>query len=102
MHTGDYRDYRSYGIFNRSIGSFFERDIEKANSTIEMVGILESDCREIGRNAHNFSPDMAISVVHIADSLRRVGDYSADICEAVINQLVMTENVHDLSGSRTV
>lgn len=81
--------YSALRIFNRSIGSFFDRDIEKANSTIEMVGILESDCREIGRGALDFSPDMTISVVHIADSLRRVGDYSADICEAVINQLVM-------------
>ena len=75
-------------VFTRSMDSLYEEDIKKANATIERIQKLEMQCREISTKALSYDAGIAIQIVHISDSLRRIGDYSADICEAVMNHLV--------------
>ena len=75
-------------IFQSALASFFSSDIERANTTIGHRIPLERRCREISKTALSFDAASAIHLVYITDSLRRVGDYSTDICEHVINHIV--------------
>jgi len=83
----------SLDIFNKSIGTFFRRDIKASNENIDSVSRLESLCEEINTLALQQIGATAISVGYIVESIRRVGEYAEDISEAVINYLVGTEKV---------
>ncbi|WP_319643280.1 phosphate uptake regulator PhoU [Methanovulcanius yangii] len=78
-------------VFQAALGAFFSSDIERANDTIGKRNALERHCREISKTALSFDAVSAIHFVYISDSLRRVGDYSTDICEHVINHIISTE-----------
>ena len=78
-------------IFNKSITSFLRRDVNLANETIETVKKLENKCKEINKLALKQKDDSVISLGYIIDSIRRIGDYSGDISESVINHLIAEE-----------
>ncbi|KQC03203.1 MAG: PhoU family transcriptional regulator [Methanoculleus sp. SDB] len=78
----------SLDLFRRSMNVFFEGDIPAANDTITLLGAFESVCNAISTSALSCEPEVAIPIVHIADSIRRVGEYSADICENVMNFVI--------------
>ena len=75
-------------IFRAAMEAFHSGDLEKANTTIGQTDNLEKRCREVSSLALSFDAAHAIHFVYIADSLRRMGDYSADICEHTINHIV--------------
>ena len=81
----------SLEIFNRSISSFFKKDIHASNENIESVKSLESFCEEINTRILQQEGIIALSVGYIVESTRRIGEYSEDISETVINYLVGTE-----------
>jgi len=83
----------SLDIFNKSIGTFFRRDIKASNENIDSVSRLESLCEEINTLALQQIGVTAISIGYIVESIRRVGEYAEDISEIVINHLVGTEKV---------
>jgi phosphate uptake regulator len=83
----------SLDIFNKSIGTFFRRDIKASNENIDSVSRLESLCEEINTLALQQIGATAISVGYVVESIRRVGEYAEDISEAVINYLVGTEKI---------
>ena len=75
-------------IFNKSIGSFFRRNIKEANENIQAVEKLRSQCEEINNLALNQGGAIAISLGYISESTRRIGEYAEDISEHVINYLI--------------
>ena len=75
----------SLSIFKNSVKSFFDRNLEEANGIINDSLLFEEKCSGINRRALDYEAHVAIPVVAISDSMRRVGDYSSDICENVIN-----------------
>ena len=79
-------------IFNRSIGSFFRKDINSANKNIASVQRLEILCEEINSIASKYDGSIAISIGYIAESIRRIGEYAEDISETAINYIVSIEN----------
>jgi phosphate uptake regulator len=79
---------RSLDIFDRSIISFFNNNIRDANKNIESVEELELICTEINNMALSQETAVAISIGYMAESIRRCGEYAADISENVINFLV--------------
>lgn len=81
----------SIDILNKSIGSFFKKDIKASNETIELVEKLEKLCEEINTLALQQKGIVAISIGYIVESIRRVGEYAEDISENVINYLVTEE-----------
>jgi len=81
----------SIDIFNKSIGSFFKKDIKASNETIESVQKLERLCEEINNLALQQKGLTAISIGYIVESIRRIGEYAEDISENVINYLVTEE-----------
>jgi phosphate uptake regulator len=78
-------------IFQASMDAFHSKDLIKANDTIMMINKLEDMCKAISTNALEYESQVAIYIVHISDSIRRIGDYSTDICEVVINHLIGEE-----------
>jgi phosphate uptake regulator len=81
----------SLDIFNKSIASFLRRDVKTANETIELIKKLEMKLKEINKLALNQKGEHLISLGYIVESIRRIGEYSADISENVINH-VISEN----------
>lgn len=82
----------SVDLFLRSIDAFFEEEIVKANAIIGQVSALENRCKQISKKAMKYDARVAMPMVYITDSLRRIGDYSADICENTINQVIGQED----------
>lgn len=78
----------SIGIFDRSIISFFDNDMKKAQQTIESVKELEAICEEINNLVLLQETSDAVALGYITESIRRAGEYAADISENVINYLV--------------
>ena len=78
----------SMAIFDKSIISFFNADIKEAHKTIESVATLEHVCGDISNMAFKQETVAAISINDVAESIRRAGEYSADISENVINYIV--------------
>lgn len=81
----------SLDIFNKSISSFFKKDIHASNENIESVLKLESVCEQINTLALKQEGIIALSVGYAIESIRRIGEYSEDISETVINYLVGAE-----------
>ena len=78
-------------IFSLSMEAFHTGDIEKANATLQMVRDLECKIRDINTGVLQIEAVAAIPAGQIADSIRRIGEYSGDICESVINHIVGQE-----------
>jgi phosphate uptake regulator len=81
----------SLDIFNKSISSFFKKDIKASNETLESLVKLEKICEEINTLALQQKGSVAISIGYIIESIRRIGEYAEDISENVINYLVGEE-----------
>jgi phosphate uptake regulator len=78
----------SVGIFNRSIVSFFNNDMKKANQNIESMLVLKTLCEEINSIVLQQETPDAIALGYITESVKRAGEYAVDISENVINYLV--------------
>jgi phosphate uptake regulator len=78
----------SIGIFDRSIVSFFNNDMKKANHNIESMRVLKTLCEEINTIVLRQETADAIALGYINESVKRAGEYAADISENVINYLV--------------
>jgi len=76
------------GIFSKSIGAFFRKDLQASNENIESVKKIEKLCKEINTFALQEKGVTVISIGHIVDSIRRVGEYAEDISETAINYIV--------------
>jgi phosphate uptake regulator len=81
----------SLEIFNKSITSFLRSDLNLANETIDSVSKLEIKCKEINKIALQQKGEYVISIGYVVESIRRIGEYSSDISENVINHLVGLE-----------
>lgn len=81
----------SLEIFNKSIASFFRKDIRGSNENIDSVKKLESLCQKISTIAIQQNAEIAIAIGYIVESIRRIGEYAEDISETVINYLIEEE-----------
>jgi phosphate uptake regulator len=78
----------SVAIFDRSIVSFFNNDMKKANHNIESMRVLKTLSEEINSMVLKQETADAIALGYINESVKRAGEYAADISENVINYLV--------------
>jgi phosphate uptake regulator len=81
----------SLEIFNKSITSFLRKDVKLADVTIETVQKLENKLKEINKLALKEKGEHVISLGYVVESIRRIGEYSSDISENVINHLIGEE-----------
>jgi phosphate uptake regulator len=75
-------------IFGDSMHAWTKKDITLANKTIESISSLISQCAKINNKALDIKGKSSISMSYIAESIKRTGEYAADISELVINRLV--------------
>ncbi|NMC05193.1 MAG: AbrB/MazE/SpoVT family DNA-binding domain-containing protein [Candidatus Lokiarchaeota archaeon] len=75
-------------IFKKSIEAFYSDDINDANQIIESVRDLIKKCEAIEANVLGQDPVVGVSLGYINEAIRRTGEYSADLCEYVINFLI--------------
>ncbi len=78
----------SLDIFSKSFEAHFKKDIKKANENIDIVEKLIEKCEEINNKALNLGIQ-AVPVLYMVESIRRMGEYSADISELTINYLIL-------------
>jgi phosphate uptake regulator len=84
---------KSLDIFNKSINSFFKKDIKESNENIEAVYDLEKFCDEINSLALKQGGANSLTIGYITDSIRRIAEYSQDISENVINYLISSYSI---------
>jgi len=82
---------KSLELFSRSINSYFRKDINTSNETIESVVKLGEACKKINTMVLKKKGSIAISVGYIVESVKRIGEYSQDISETVINYIIGEE-----------
>ena len=75
-------------IFTNSIEAWSNKDIKKANETINSIKPLIVACEEIHNAAIQLKGEPTVAVSYIIESIRRTGEYAVDISEITINLLV--------------
>lgn len=76
-------------IFQNSIEALFRNDIIKANETIEAVSKLDNLSKGIMDFTFKQESVLAIPLDNIVESIRRLGEYSRDISENVMNYILL-------------
>jgi len=79
-------------IFDKSIISFLRKDVQLANKNIDSVLELESICKDLNKLTLNQKADITLSLGYVIDSIQRIGEYSGDISESVINHFIGEES----------
>ena len=82
----------SLKILVNSLDAWLQKDILKANDTIELVKELIEASEKINYKAEIDNVEKSIALSYIIESIRRTGEYSADISELIINYLVSTSD----------
>lgn len=78
----------SLKLLDNSIDAWLRKDINLANQNIENVEELASMCEVLSHSLNQDSVESSIAISYIIESIRRTGEYSADICEIIINNLI--------------
>jgi len=91
-------------LFDQSVAAFFSRDLKKANRIFGSTGVIEQSLHQINQDILSLPTDSVIIVRRITDSIRRIGEYSGDIAERVIDFGVIPDtdpdsSLHNLSCS---
>ncbi|CAG0997422.1 Phosphate-specific transport system accessory protein PhoU [Methanosarcinales archaeon] len=75
----------SYKLVNDSVGSFTKCNVELANRVIEEHKKIGEELRRTRHPAATLNPDAVMSLGLIADSVKRIGDYAANVAELAID-----------------
>ncbi len=75
----------SYKLVNDSVSSFTKCNVELANRVIEEHKKIGEELHRIRHPITTLDPDAVMSIGLIADSVKRIGDYAANIAELSID-----------------
>ena len=75
-------------MFDEAIYAFDDKNILQAQKIIERLPALQHLCENINSIALKKKSDVAIRLGYIAESIRRTGEYSTDLCEHVIDYFI--------------
>ncbi|MFX1444304.1 MAG: phosphate uptake regulator PhoU [Promethearchaeota archaeon] len=78
----------SLDLLNKSLDAWLQKDIQLANSNIDLVKDLIKMCEVIPAKTENFNMESSIAISYIVESIRRTGEYASDISEIIINSLI--------------
>jgi phosphate uptake regulator len=88
-------------FFLKGVEAFFSEDLEASNRIIGSVGPLEARCSVLEELAQHHKGEVANSLGAVIGSIRRIGEYTEDICENTINYLVNENRPTPVAGSKT-
>ena len=75
----------SLELLNKSLDAWLQKDLTLANENIESIKLLTEECNAIKINPNS---EYLVEIGFIIESIRRTGEYSADISEIIINNLI--------------
>ncbi len=75
----------SCNLVNDSVVSFTKCNVELANKVIEEHKNISEDLRRIRHPPMTMNPEAVMSIGLMADSVKRIGDYAANIAELAID-----------------
>lgn len=75
----------SHKLVNDSVSSFTKCNVDLANRIIEEHKKIGEDLHRTRHLAATLNPDAVMSIGLIADSIKRIGDYAANIAELAID-----------------
>ncbi|HJK84265.1 MAG TPA: phosphate uptake regulator PhoU, partial [Methanocorpusculum sp.] len=81
----------SLDIFNRSIKAIYANSIPEANAIIEAADDLLPEYHTLSAMTQKMKVKEAVAMTTIANSMHRISEYSSDIAEILINQMVGTD-----------
>ncbi|KUK70404.1 MAG: Phosphate uptake regulator, PhoU, partial [Methanocalculus sp. 52_23] len=84
-------DEMALTIFKRSMRSFYDRNIREANAGIVSLTDLNAMYTELKTMSIHQKNPASIYFGYIANSIARIGEYSSDISEIVINHCIGEE-----------
>jgi phosphate uptake regulator len=87
----------SHKLVNDSVSSFTKCNVELANRVIEEHKRIGEEMGRIRPPATALNPDAVMSVGLIADSIKRIGSYAANIAELAIDISAVGQNSFNLS-----
>jgi phosphate uptake regulator len=77
----------SLGLLNKSLDAWLQKNLLLANENINDIRNLIARTEKINLNDVN-RPEVSIAIGYIIESIRRTAEYSGDISEIIINNLV--------------
>jgi len=75
----------SLELLNMSLDAWLQKDLNLANENIESIKKLTNVCNTIKINPNS---EYLVEIGFIIESIRRTGEYSSDISEIIINNLI--------------
>jgi len=75
----------SLELLNKSLDAWLQKDLNLANENIESIKTLTNACNAIKINPNS---EFLVEIGFIIESIRRTGEYSSDISEIIINNLI--------------
>lgn len=75
----------SLELLNKSLDAWLQKDLNLANENIESIKTLINACNAIKINPNS---EFLVEIGFIIESIRRTGEYSSDISEIIINNLI--------------
>ena len=76
-------------LLEDSMKSWFSNDIKLANHTRDRISTVVERCNNIEEMALKLKRTDALIIGSVNESIRRTAEYSGDICELVINHLLL-------------
>jgi hypothetical protein len=89
------------GLFSRGFDAFSAVDTAESEKVIQDVAPLEEKCAGMEALAQHHKGEVANALGSIIGSIRRLGEYTEDICENTINHLVTEGGPAQVPGNRT-
>jgi phosphate uptake regulator len=86
-------------LFSKGVEAFFSAELEASHRIIGSVVPLEARCLELEAMAQHHKGEVANSLGGIIGSIRRIGEYTEDICENTINHLVVEGTPVPVTGT---
>ncbi|MFX1409839.1 MAG: PhoU domain-containing protein [Promethearchaeota archaeon] len=77
----------SLELLNVSLDAWQQKNIKLANENIEQIKYLTDECEKIIATTEN-AVEISVPIGYIIESIRRTGEYSGDISEIIINNLI--------------
>ncbi len=77
----------SLKLLNKSLTAWLQKDIDLANESIELIKDLIYTTEKISFDLSN-NTETSIAIGYVIESIRRTGEYSGDISEVIINNLI--------------
>jgi phosphate uptake regulator len=77
----------SLDLLERSLDAWLQKNIVLANKNIEAIKNLISTTEKISFDSSN-NTESSIAIGYVIESIRRTGEYSGDISEIIINNLI--------------